>query len=90
MSTLPTLHMILPFALLMSLAGCIPSGTISSKTTMRATDIAPLYTPTTEYDRYSCAQLGIENQNINNIIADMSGKLERGDYDQSGSVALLP
>ena len=57
---------------------------------MKAADIAPNYVPTTKYDDYSCTQLGSEFRATTATIHDVSGKLERGEYDKSGSLIVTP
>ncbi len=77
-------------ALLGLLAACVPPGVVSKKNTMQATEIAPVPTSSAQFAGYSCSQLAGEVASARTIINEMSGKLERGDYDQSGSVTILP
>jgi hypothetical protein len=76
--------------LLGALLGCVPPGVLHKKTTMQASEIAPADIPASQYQGQSCATLAEEIQHTHQTITDISGKLERGDYDQSGSVTILP
>lgn len=80
----------LTFGLSLLLGGCVPGGVLTDRHTVQANEVAPTYVPTTRYDSYSCGQLAAEIQNTNATIADMSGKLQKGEYDKSGSLIVTP
>ncbi len=70
--------------------GCVPGGVLTNRNSVQASTVAPIYVPTTKYDGHTCGQLAAEIQTTNATIADMSGKLERGEYDKSGSLIVTP
>jgi hypothetical protein len=72
------------------LAGCVPGSVLTDRNTVKADTVAPIYYPTTQFDNYSCSQLTTEIETTNASIADMSAKLEKGEYDKSGTLVVTP
>lgn len=68
------------------LAACVPGGVLTVRSTVKADFVEAIYIPTNRYDKYSCQQISLEIQNTSASILDISGKLERGEYDKSGGL----
>src|SRR5690349_10899752 len=87
---MPNARSALVLVVFLMLGGCVPGGMLTDRHTMNPDQIAAIYIPTIKYDGYTCTQLAAEMQSTNAIIADMSTKLAKGEYDKSGSLVVTP
>ena len=68
----------------------LPACRPDTKDSVNPDSVRAIYIPTTQYDGYSCAQLATEIQHTDAAIAEISGKLGKGDYDKSGGLIVTP
>jgi len=77
-------------ALSVFLAGCVPPGVLTAKHTVQPDTIKPAYVATSQYAGLTCDQIAAQTRSQSAVAQDMAGKLERGDYDKSGSLIVTP
>jgi hypothetical protein len=66
------------------------TGMVRERTKVPASDVAAIYISPAQYQNYGCVRLSAEIGQTQKTISEMSVALERGDYDKSGGVLIVP